>query len=342
MVDLDEYNKCKLSIEMGNIINEIRGLTNSPRNEINVDNLASHISETCIDNDLYVDMLNDKKLKQMGFNLICGVGQGSHNKPKLGVIHYKNRGDTQPIVLIGKGVLYDSGGYNLKGPDMYYMNDDMYGVVLVYGIIRVCKLFDIKINIIGILPLVENMIGKDAQRPSDICKSYNGINVEIVDTDAEGRLIVADALAYSKEFNPVLIIAMATMTASSAKIFSNKSSIMYSREKHKKYINPIIRIGMKYGEIVSYLPILDEALDVIKSDRADVKNTAYPDGDNGNSFVFPAVFLDYFVPKDVPFIFWDISHMCQSVDGVLEPGATGYGLRIMVQYIRKLANISVE
>jgi leucyl aminopeptidase len=99
---------------------------------------------------------------------------------------------------------------------------------------------------------------------------------------------------------------------------------------------------MKYGEIVSYLPILDEALDVIKSDRADVKNTAYPDGDNGNSFVFPAVFLDYFVPKDVPFIFWDISHMCQSVDGVLEPGATGYGLRIMVQYIRKLANISVE
>lgn len=224
---------------------------------------------------------------------------------------------------------------------MYYMNDDMYGAVLVYGIIRVCKIFDVKINIIGIVPLVENMIGNEAQRPSDICKAYNGVNVEVVDTDAEGRLILADALAYCKEFNPVLVIAMATMTSVSEALLSNKSSIMYSRDKYKKYVNPIIRIGKKYGEIVSYIPILDEMSDVIKSNRADVKNCGYPGG-NSKEYAYPAVFLDYFCPKDVPFIFWDISNMCMSDGDIVEPGNTGYGIRIMLNYIRKLAAISSD
>ena len=123
VVDIDEESKCKQCIKMGNIINEIRDLTNSPRNHINVDNLASHISETCIDKDIYVDIFNHRKLKEMGFGLINAVGDGSKNKPKMAVIHYKNLGDTQPIVLCGKGVLYDSGGYNLKSNSMYYMND---------------------------------------------------------------------------------------------------------------------------------------------------------------------------------------------------------------------------
>tara|TARA_Y100000389_G_scaffold204455_1_gene257107 strand:- start:4373 stop:5824 length:1452 start_codon:yes stop_codon:yes gene_type:complete len=339
VVDIDEEAKCKLCIKMGNIINEIRSLTNSPRNHINVDNLASHISEQCMDHDIYVDILNYKKLKELGFGLICGVGQGSQNKPKMAVIHYKNLGDTQPIVLCGKGVLYDSGGYNLKGASMYYMNDDMYGAILVYGIIRVCKIFDIKINLIGICPLVENMIGSEAQRPSDICKAYDGTNVEIVDTDAEGRLILGDAIAYAKEFNPILIMAMATMTGCSDKIFSNKSSIMYSRDKYKKYVNPIIRIGKKYGEVVSYLPILDEMLKCIESDRADVKNTDLPSTGKAARFAYPAVFLDHFSPKEVPFIFWDISSMAiNSDDG--NPGASGYGLRLMVNYIRKLSGIA--
>ena len=338
VVDIDEYDKCNLSIQMGNIINEIRSLTNSPRNDINVDNLASHISETCVDNDIYVDIFNRDKLKSMGFNLICGVGDGSINAPKMTVLHYNNLGNTQPIVLIGKGVLYDSGGYNIKGSSMYYMNDDMYGAVLVYGIIRVCKIFGIRINIVGIIPLVENMVSDKAQRPSDICKSYGGLTVDIVDTDAEGRLILADALGYASQFNPSLVIAMATMTGSSDKIFSNKSSIMYSLERYKKFVNPIVRIGKKYGETVTYIPILEEMMDILKSNRADVKNTDLPGCGKAARFAYPAVFLERFAPKDVPFIFWDISHMGMNNGESLDPGITGYGLRLIVNYIRKLAN----
>ena len=338
VVDIDEYDKCNLSIQMGSIINEIRGLTNSPRNDINVDNLASYISETCVDNDMYVDIFNRNKLKSMGFNLICGVGDGSMNAPKMAVIHYNNLGDTQPIVLIGKGVLYDSGGYNIKRGSMYYMNDDMYGSVLVYGIIRVCKVFGIRINIVGILPLVENMVSDRAQRPSDICRSYGGLTVDIVDTDAEGRLILADALGYAATFNPSLVIAMATLTGGSDKIFSNKSSIMYSLERYKKFVTPLVRIGKKYGETVTYLPILEEMMDVIKSNRADVKNTDLPGCGKAARIAYPAVFLERFAPRDVPFIFWDISHMCSNNDEALDPGITGYGLRLIVSYIKKLAN----
>ena len=339
VVDIDEESKTKQYIKMGSIINEIRGLTNSPRNHINVDNLASHISESCIDKDIYVDILNYKKLKEMGFGLICGVGKGSQNKPKMAVIHYKNLGDTQPIVLCGKGVLYDSGGYNLKGNSMYYMNDDMYGSILVYGIIRVCKIFDIKINIIGICPLVENMVSESAIRPSDICKAYNGEYVDVVNTDAEGRLILADAISYAKEFNPIMIIAIATMTTSSEKILSNKSSIMYSCERYKKYVNPIVRIGKKFGEIVTYLPILDEMEECIKSSRADVKNFNLP-SEGPSSLSYPAVFLEHFVQDNVPFIFWDVSHMSENTLDAGDPGPSGYGIRLMVNYIKKLSSIT--
>lgn len=338
VVDIDEESKCKQCIKMGNIINEIRDLTNSPRNHINVDNLASHISETCIDKDIYVDIFNQRKLKEMGFGLINAVGDGSKNKPKMAVIHYKNLGDTQPIVLCGKGVLYDSGGYNLKSSSMYDMNGDMYGAIIVYGIIRVCKIFDIKINIIGICPLVENMIGENSMRPSDIYKSYNGTSVEIVDTDAEGRLILADAISYAKEFNPIMVIAIATMTGSSNYMLANKGSLMFSREKYKKYINPIVRIGNRFGEEIVYMPIRENMLDIIKSSRGDIMN-CHLDKNNNGAFIFPGIFLDYFAPKDVPFMYWDISHMSENVTSD-NPGASGYGLRLMLNYIRKLSGIA--
>lgn len=213
------------SIYEGLVQNELRSLINTPANILNSLTYSKYIKKNIHDN-IKIKILNESQLKKIGCNLILGVNQGSKNKPLLIILEYKhNPSPNKTIALIGKGVMFDSGGYNIKRGDFSDMKNDMTGSAIVYGLFKLLSHFNVEGHFIGLLPIVENMVDSNAIRPGDILKAYNGKTVEITDTDAEGRLIMADALAYSEIYKPYMCIDIATLTGQAVSIFDGKSSV---------------------------------------------------------------------------------------------------------------------
>lgn len=276
--------------------------------------------------------LNDLKKEKMG--CILAVSKGSDLEPKLIVLEYKaKRKSASTIALVGKGVTFDSGGINLK-PTGYLetMKDDKAGAIAVLGTIKAAAELQLDINIIAVMPCVENMINGSASRPSDIIKAASGKSVEIGNTDAEGRLVLADALHYVTRYKPDAIIDIATLTGASFVALGPTITCMVGNDE--SLMKQLSDAGQHTYERVWQLPLYEEFDEHIKSDVADIKNLGLAKG--GAGVIAGAVFLKQFIGKH-KWIHLDIggTARAESANEYLSKGPTGVGVRLLIEFLRR-------
>ena len=332
------YPKLKLKNDINNFIyqaeiqNEVRNLINMPSNILFSKKYFSYIKSN-MSEDVKIKVLNEEKLKKIGCNLILGVNQGSKNKSMMVVLEYNNKvgKNDKTIVLIGKGVMFDSGGYNIKHGDFSDMKNDMSGSAIVYGIFKLLSKYKVEGHFIGLLPLVENIVDSNSIKPCDILKSYSGKTVEITDTDAEGRLILADALAYSEKYKPYLCIDIATLTGQAAAIFDSKSFVIMGN--NNRYIQKMINAGVENNEKIWELPMWSEYISMTKSNIADLKN--YSNNSKAGT-IMAGAFLSNFIPKDSNWIHLDIAGPDNLSQGneMRHSGATAESMRSVFSFLQ--------
>ena len=314
-------------------VNFGRDISNLPPNECSPEYLAK-IALEIKNQGIQAQIIGINSLKDMGLNGIVSVGSGSINTPKLIVLKYKGtKNEEDPILLVGKAVTFDSGGISIKPSEkMEEMKFDKCGGVNVLAIMKSLSSLKIKHNVIGLIPAVENMPSNSSYRPSDIINMYNGKSVEVINTDAEGRLILADALAFGiKQYKPKLIIDMATLTG--AYIIALGNNIAGIIGNDEKLIKKILDISKVTHEKMWELPLLDDHHDQIKSKNADIKNI----GGRPAGAITAAAFLSNFVGK-TPWVHLDIAGTAWNQEGSMlksynPPGATGFGIRTIIKFI---------
>jgi leucyl aminopeptidase len=323
------------AIYIASIQNEVRTLTNIPCNILHSSSYKKYISTNLNKNShLKMSVYNEIQLKKMGFNLILAVNKGSNHPALLIKLEYKKniKKNEKPIVFVGKGVMFDSGGLNLKGGDFSDMKNDMNGSAIVYGLMQLISNSEINGHFIGLLPIVENMVDSKSTRPGDIITSYNKKTVEIIDTDAEGRLIMADCLAFSKNFKPCLVIDIATLTGDAVNIFGGKSTVIMGNDNES--IQKMIQNGIKNNEKLWEMPMWKEYIELTKSNIADYKNYSY--GAQAGA-IMAGAFLSNFIPKDTKWIHLDVA----GVDNLIYDtntrsfGSSGEILRTLYSFIKK-------
>lgn len=297
-----KYEKIiKNSIYIGKAQNEVRFLTNSPANILNNNTYETYIKNNKL-NTVTMKVINENNLKKLNMNLILAVNEGSQHKARLIQLIYKKnvKKNEKPVVFIGKGVMFDSGGYNIKLKDFSDMKNDMTSSAIIYSLMNLIAYHEIDGYFIGLLPIVENMVDAKAIRPGDIFKGYNKKTVEIIDTDAEGRLILADSLAYSEVFNPKLCIDLGTLAGINESFMGNKVGSILGN--NNRVIKKIIYNGEKNNELLLELPIWEEYISETKSDIADLKNYGSCCGG-----IFAGAFLSNFVPENTSWVHIDIA-----------------------------------
>ncbi|MDD5182131.1 MAG: leucyl aminopeptidase [Candidatus Nanoarchaeia archaeon] len=285
-------------------------------------------------NKLKIKILDASELKEQGLNLIYSVGKGSKHSPYLIIMEYNGNPDSKErIAVIGKGLTFDSGGMNLKPETaMQDMKCDMAGAATVLGLVKTAAELRLKKNIIAVIGTAENMIGPDAYKPGDILKSYNGITVEVANTDAEGRLVLADAISYTvRNYKPDLIIDLATLTGAVVVALGVHTIGMFSNDS--KAAQLLEDAGKKVYERVWSFPMFQEYKDDIKSEIADLRNLG-PKGQAGS--INGAVFLEPFA-ENTPWVHLDIVGVAflDKERGYLPKGGTGTGLRLLVEFLKK-------
>jgi leucyl aminopeptidase len=310
-----------------------RSIANLPPNECNPAQLAG-FAKSLSKNKIKCTILSKSELKKKGFGGISAVGQGSKNEPRLIVLEYiGNRGD-RPTVIVGKAVTFDTGGISIKPSDkMDEMKFDKCGGCTVLGIMKAVSELKLPVNIVGIVPSVENMPGGESYRPGDIITLYSGKTAEILNTDAEGRLILFDALSYGiKTYNPKEIIDFATLTG--ACIVALGANVAGMVSNNQRLAEKLKRSSEKTGEEVWQLPINDDYMDMIKSDYADIKNV-------GTGRVAGTITAAAFLAnatENTPWAHFDIAGTAWvqtgSKDKSYNPkGATGFGVRLVLDYL---------
>jgi leucyl aminopeptidase len=282
---------------------------------------------------LKITIYDKKKLKQMGMNALLGVGQGSVRGSYLVTIEWRgSKKNISPLSFVGKGVCFDTGGISLKPAKfMEDMTYDMAGSAVVVGLMKTLALRKAKVNAVGVVGLVENMPDGNAQRPGDIVKSYSGKTIEILNTDAEGRLVLADALSYTeKKFKPKFIVDLATLTGAIIVSLGSEYAGLFSNDD--KISDQLTKAGEKAGEKVWRMPLNDNYDKLIDSKKADMQNINYVGGAGSTT---AAQFLQRFILNKTPWAHLDIAGMAFSKYGgaLNSGGATGYGVRLLNQLI---------
>jgi leucyl aminopeptidase len=279
-------------------------------------------------------ILERYQMESIGLNGIVSVGKGSNNPPKMLVLeHTGSSTDARPYLLVGKAVTFDTGGISLKPSEkMDEMKFDKCGGCTVLGLMRAISELKLPIRVIGIIPCVENMPSSSSYRPGDIIRMFNGKTVEVLNTDAEGRIILADAIAYGvKFFKPKMIIDLATLTgASIIALGANVAAMIGTDNKLKTRLK---KLSEETGEKVWELPLWDEFHDQIKSHFADIKNI----GGKPAGAITAAAFLSNFT-DEIPWVHIDIAGTAWTQEGTSEKsynpkGATGFGLRTIVKFL---------
>ncbi len=311
-------------------------IANLPPNYCTPTTLAN-ISKTLAKNRIKCTVISKAELQKRGFGGISAVGQGSKNEPKLIVLEYKGgRADQRPTVIVGKAVTFDTGGISLKpGEKMEEMKFDKCGGCTVLGIMKAVSELKIPQNIVGIIPSVENMPGGESYRPGDIIKLYSKKTAEIVNTDAEGRLILADALTYGeKKYSPKAIIDFATLTGACIVALGTNVAAMITNDQ--KLADKFKASSEHTTEEVWQLPLNDDYMNMIKSDVADIKNMGIA---RAAGTITAAAFLKEATQK-TPWIHFDIAGVAWTQTATKSKpynpkGATGFGVRLVLDYFRK-------
>ncbi len=311
-----------------------RDLVNTPGNIKSPAFLAEQAQAAAGESTLKCTVLGQKQLVKEGCSALLSVAQGSAREPRLIILEHHGGGKGEaPVALIGKGVTFDSGGISLKSPEkMDEMKMDMGGGAAVIGTMLAASLLELPVNLVGIIPAVENMPSGTAYRPGDILTSLSGQTIEVLNTDAEGRLILADALTYAKRYEPRLVIDLATLTGACIIALGHQATAVLGNDQ--KLVQSLLNAGEKSGERLWQLPLWEEYDQLIKSSVADVKNT----GGRPAGTITAAAFLKKFA-NDFHWAHLDIAGTAwRDQDQPYTPkGGTGVGVRLLIEFLHDLA-----
>ncbi|MGQ9718661.1 MAG: leucyl aminopeptidase [Nitrososphaerales archaeon] len=310
-----------------------RDLSNAPSNDVTPQALADVAKMMAERLPLKCEVLERHDMEKLGMGGLLAVSSGSQKPPKMIIMEYKGTKDSPPIVLVGKAITFDSGGISIKPSEkMEDMKYDKSGGVAIIATMQTVAELRLPLNIIAIIPATENMPSGSAYKPGDVLRHYGGKTSEVVSTDAEGRLILADALAYATNYKPRAIIDIATLTgACVVALGTHASGIMTNNQDLAK---KVIEAGEASGERVWQLPLWKDYSEQIRSEVADMKNT----GGRAGGAIVAAAFLSKFV-GNYPWVHIDIAGTAYTQEGSIErsyvpKGATGIGVRLLIQLLR--------
>lgn len=317
-----------------------RDLNNEPANIMNPPRLASEAKKLAAERKLGCKVFGLAQLKKLNMNGILAVNQGSVTPPVLIVMEYgKEHKDKGTVCLVGKGVTFDTGGISIKpAKGMEEMKYDKSGAIAVIATLGLAADLQLPLHIVGLTPAVENNVANDPQRPGDIIRMHNGKTVEVMNTDAEGRLILADALSYCGKFKPMAIIDAATLTGMCHHTFGDKTCGILGTDQ--KLIDAIQKAGEKVGERCWQLPLWEEYGECIKSHHSDLRNT----GDGYAGTITAAMFLKEFVPAKTPWVHLDIAGTawCTKDRFDCPKGANGFGVRLFAEVLSNWSSGNVS
>ncbi len=320
-------------------VKNVRNLVNTPPSHMYPETFADYVKKSFKRNaKLTVEILEEKALKKQGYGALIGVGQGSVNPPRFVRLAYKSRGADFHLALVGKGITFDTGGISLKPPSsMHTMKCDMAGAATVIEAFRAIMQLDLKINVSAYAALAENMPSATAQRPSDVVTTFGGKTVEVLNTDAEGRLVLADALGRAQKDKPDLIIDIATLTgAATVALGSRTAGIMANKEEAR---DQVFASAKETGEAMWPMQIPEETRTILDSKTADIANVGFTPNPAGGMMV-GAAFLQEFVDENIAWVHIDIAPPAfneGAAYGYNGFGGTGVGVRTLVHLAQKLA-----
>jgi leucyl aminopeptidase len=328
-------------VRVGQIIAEsvilARDLIATPANIATPTYLAESARRMAAAVGLRCTILERDQAEALGMGIFLAVAKGSDEPPKFVILeHNAHRAEELPtLVLVGKGITFDTGGYSLKvnaaGETMWRMKYDMTGAADVFAVLRAAALLDLPLHVVGLAPLCENMISGRAQRPGDVYRGLSGKTVEIISTDAEGRLILADALAYAGRYRPQAVIDLATLTGAIGVALGPKAAGLFCNDDRLR--ERLLAAAAVTGERLWPMPMYDDYAEDIRSDVADVKNSTLPVKNAGVST--SAKFLEHFT-EGYPWAHIDLANMAWADPGrpLYPKGATAFGVRLLVQCLR--------
>ena len=319
-------------IIVGSCQNRARDLVNLPGNHLTAQELADAAIEAGKRGGFEVTVFDKAKITELGMGGLLAVNKGSQQPPTFTILDYKPKGKTKKTVaLVGKGVTFDSGGISLKpAQGMEEMKSDMSGAAAVIATVEAAAGLGLPLRIVGLIPATDNMPSGSAQMPGDVITTMSGITVEVGNTDAEGRLILADALTYAKkEYDPDVIVDLATLTGACIVALGSSVAGLFSNDDD--LAETLFKAGQSSGEKVWRMPLWDEYDELIKSDVADVHNT----GGRGAGSVTAAKFLQKFIDGHKRWAHIDIAGPAfPAKGGSKTPGATGFGVRLVLDLLK--------
>ncbi len=307
-----------------------RDLVNEPHSHLNAEHFATVLSEKYKDTNLKSDSLYKKQIEALKMGGIIAVNKGSETGPTFNIVEWKpeNPTNSKPVVLVGKGVMFDTGGLSLKPTkgSMDLMKSDMAGAAAVAGTMLALAESNAQVHVIGLMPATDNRPGKDAYLPQDVIHMHDGTTVEVLNTDAEGRMILADALSYAKQYEPSLVIDLATLTGAAEVAVGIKAIAAMTNSSDN--LEPLKKSGFARHERIAELPFWDDYKEELKSDIADMKNV----GGRNAGAITAGKFLEHFT--DYPYIHLDIAGpaFLESADNYRGKNGTGIGVRLLMDF----------
>lgn len=337
----EKLEQLQRGAQQGQIIAEsvcfARDLANEPGQSLPPRELARRAQELAQELELHCEVFDERALEKLGMGGILAVGKGSDEPPRFIVLEYNPhpapsplKGEGRPIVLAGKGITFDSGGISIKPREgMEAMKYDMSGAAAVLGAMRAVALLKLPISVVGLIAAAENLPSGKAIKPGDVIRISNGKTVEVTNTDAEGRLVLSDALVYAQRYNPQAVIDLATLTGACTIALGKEAAGLFSNDE--TLAHKIQQAAQQSGERVWPLPLYDEYKELIKSEIADIKNSTNKGPQAGAAV--GAIFLREFV--NYPWAHLDIAGVAYDVENRLyhAKGATGYGVRLLTQLL---------
>ena len=312
-----------------------RDMGNEPYSGLNSVELAERIQKLGKESGFEVDVFHKKEIEKHKMGGIMAVNQGSQISPTFSILKWepKNAVNKKPYILVGKGLVYDSGGYSLKPTknSMDLMKLDMAGAASVIGAMYAIAKNKLPVKVIALIPSTDNMVNSNAYVPGDVIKMHNGLFVEVLNTDAEGRLILADALSFAQSLDPELVMDVATLTGSAAAAIGTEAAVIMGTADNEAF-NQLISSGENTYERVVRFPFWDEYKQMLKSNIADIKNV----GGKEAGAITAGKFLEYFT--DYPWIHIDIAgpSILSKKDSYRTEGGSGYGVRLLYDFFKNI------
>lgn len=331
-IGIHSTNPSQEAVNEGKVLGEAMNLTRNLANMPASSGTPSHFVEVVKGmKNVKITVFDREEIKQMGMGGIEAVSRGAHEPPKLIVMEYRNGGDSKPLMFVGKGITFDSGGISLKpAENLSNLKFDKSGASAVVGAIKAISELGLKVNVVGLTPLTENVPGGGAYKPGDIIRHYNGVTSEVISTDAEGRLVLADAMSYGVEkYDPAAVIDIATLTGAKVVALGNNVGAIFSNDSNLEKL--VMDSAENSWERVWPLPLFDEFKEQIKSEVADIINS----GGRPAGAETAAAFLSYF-NGNKPWVHLDVQGRTVPSSGpsnrdYLTKGASAFGARLLYE-----------